>query len=909
MTNRIQELLDATNGGLDIILKYYPQAKSCVQNPNRKFKIRDEKTPSASIKQLENGRWILTDFGGDGIAKDAIKLAVEFTGNNLIATLDILCNEFIAPRNNNIATKTKKVANLKKAQIKKIRLLTENEIFTAHASLSDWNNEMLLPIFSQAILSLKNCNEIIATCKEYQFFPVESYQFEKNETVWEVSSSSDNPIYAWVIESPNQTHFQIYQPLGEKKYRFRWLNGRPKGYVFGLKQCECKWENLRSNETIAESDEGNQPINEDKLDRIILCSGGTDALNLAAIGYSVIWLNSETSKYEDSLHQNLLRMACNISIAYDIDETGIRKSHEMNSEYVEMCTLKLPFELLHHKDKNGNPCKDIRDFFNHYKIQDFKSIIAASKPYRFWNEKKTRNGVDYSFNMEYLLYFLERHGFCQVINNPGSFLARIENHIVTIQEPKAIRSFILDFLRRLHLPSILLDKFHRQVNIFNSVIDSLTIRELNFKSGGSDYQILHFQNASVKITKYEVKILKPNEINHFVLSTSVIPHEFSFYNRVFKADFNEGYKQLIELDPSSIVYQFVKDTCNVHWRVNEEGKDQNGIVLNRNELSDSEEFEILEHLFNRLYSIGYLLHNYKDRSNSSAVLIIENNIVDSNQSEGGSGKSLIADLIKCYASLVMIPSRNMQLFRNNHVRENITENTSVIVFDDCYKGFPFTELFSDITNSMLINPKGKKSFELSFENSPKIMLTSNYPLGDLDGSTQRRLLVNGISNYYHHHNKKLCLLKRTPFDRFGLRLFQDFSREEWAKTHNFIIDCIRLYLSAPSKLEAPGLNHELRNLMNRLHEEFKDWADMYFSADSGNLNRNILKTEALEAYNQLLPGFKIASAKFKKQLELWCRVKGFDLNPKSMANQDGRIIQRDVQSKKVSEFIYVSTHP
>ena len=39
------EILEATNGGLDIILGLYPQAKSCSEGKAKAFKLRNENTP------------------------------------------------------------------------------------------------------------------------------------------------------------------------------------------------------------------------------------------------------------------------------------------------------------------------------------------------------------------------------------------------------------------------------------------------------------------------------------------------------------------------------------------------------------------------------------------------------------------------------------------------------------------------------------------------------------------------------------------------------------------------------------------------------------------------------------------------------------------------------------------------
>ena len=47
----VQKIYDATRQGLDIILWIYPQAEDCVGEKGKKFKVRDEKTPSACLYQ------------------------------------------------------------------------------------------------------------------------------------------------------------------------------------------------------------------------------------------------------------------------------------------------------------------------------------------------------------------------------------------------------------------------------------------------------------------------------------------------------------------------------------------------------------------------------------------------------------------------------------------------------------------------------------------------------------------------------------------------------------------------------------------------------------------------------------------------------------------------------------------
>lgn len=62
-----EKILDLTNGGLDIITEFYPQA-----NTRNNFRIReDDQNPSASLyKRTSEDRYRLNDFGGNMKSQD-----------------------------------------------------------------------------------------------------------------------------------------------------------------------------------------------------------------------------------------------------------------------------------------------------------------------------------------------------------------------------------------------------------------------------------------------------------------------------------------------------------------------------------------------------------------------------------------------------------------------------------------------------------------------------------------------------------------------------------------------------------------------------------------------------------------------------------------------------------------------
>ena len=71
---KAEDIYKETNGGLDIILAYYPEA-----NERKSFKIRDEKTASTSLRQYK-GIYFVTDFGNESKGMNAIDVVMQEEG-------------------------------------------------------------------------------------------------------------------------------------------------------------------------------------------------------------------------------------------------------------------------------------------------------------------------------------------------------------------------------------------------------------------------------------------------------------------------------------------------------------------------------------------------------------------------------------------------------------------------------------------------------------------------------------------------------------------------------------------------------------------------------------------------------------------------------------------------------------
>jgi hypothetical protein len=135
-------------------------------------------------------------------------------------------------------------------------------------------------------------------------------------------------------------HTKLYQPSADKKFKFRYLGGKPKDFIFGEREIIS-----------------NMVRTEDyQRDTLIITGGEKDVLTLVSLGYDAITLNSETAGIpERFIKDGIYNAYEKVVILFDIDETGKRQANKLSRKHgLPVCTL--PDELF----TNGG--KDVSDY-------------------------------------------------------------------------------------------------------------------------------------------------------------------------------------------------------------------------------------------------------------------------------------------------------------------------------------------------------------------------------------------------------------------------------------------------------------------------------------------------------------------------------------------------------------------
>ncbi|NRA92448.1 MAG: hypothetical protein HRU26_07135 [Psychroserpens sp.] len=296
---------------------------------------------------------------------------------------------------------------------------------------------------------------------------------------------------------------------------------------------------------------------------------------------------------------------------------------------------------------------------------------------------------------------------------------------------------------------------------------------------------LFFQNSVVEVRKDEVKMRDYIDFPEYVWKEQIIDRDYNFGSD--ESDFK----------------QFVKDIS---------GPDQKG-------RHDKDYYN--EDRFNTFRTtIGYLLHSYKRLDKSPAVILYDENSSETMVS-GGTGKGLLYKAVDCFKDSVTIDGKSFDS-NKDFAWQMITNSTQFIMIDDIKKTFNFENIFSVVTNGITVNQKNKPAFFINPEDSPKIMLTSNYVVGGGGSSHERRRHEVELYNFYH--------AQKTPFDRFNKQMYADWDDHQWHGFNNFMIGCVQFYLNN-GLTNYNQVNIKSRRVTSSVGDALVDWAADYYSND------------------------------------------------------------------------------
>ncbi len=954
-----QDILDATNGGLEIIFFLYPQAMGSETNHNRKFKMRgDEKTASANLKQAQDGNWLVTDFGGDsqprnGIGCYMIEKNVEFK---------VALNELAAQYG--VAGADQETVVIRVEFSERPAETDDKELTWSWEVREAWTDNEIETIISKNVLKSmgwKGQDEVKAAAApkriaeaftDYNWHPLISYSLVKNRRVMTFTATDQYPIY--LIDEGS--HQKLYQPLHpDKAKRFLYIGTKPKDFVHGLKQLKKLYDERREKELslVEESKEssdrlmaipGESPATDDadksidkkaRIKHVILCSGGSDAINVALLGNYVIWLNSETAKLPQYLYDQISACVEKFYQLPDIDNTGKVAAHELAMQYLDIYTIELPEDLKRYRDRRGNPCKDVRDYFSHYKSKDFRQQLAVALPYRFWEKKASYEGRGenrvftgwrYEFKNTQANNFLMKNGFGRLkvgdSDTEWIYVKRTGNLVKEV-DSDLIQDFIHDFLEARNLDIDLRDAMINTSKLNSSTLARIKRVDINFDDFTPISQFYYFENKTVEVTKDGILHHKPGLVDRYIWERELIKHKIMPEAKPFTITKDELGNYDIEIhDHECLSLKFLIQVSRLHWRTEMETGDKwkamspteqdtykikHHVDIAGPNLNQAEIDEQKLHLINKIFTIGYNLHRYHDRAKPWATYIMDGKISEDGRSHGGSGKSILGDLMlgSMLKTRFFLNGRSRDTLDDKFKYDGITPYHRYYLVEDCHQHMRIDDFYVDISQDLNAPQKGKGALVIPFEKSGKFVFSSNYPPYDPGPSTERRTIYNVFSDLYHNHGEQDDYLEmRDPKTDLGASLVVGYDEKQMNLHYNTMLSCLSFYLGIDEKIKPAMENVNKRSLLSEMGDNFHSWAIAYFSEEGGNVDKYVIREYAFEEYKNATKDRGMTSNSWLKRLASFCRYYGYTFNPKVYLNAQKKIIKKaevkhfDNQSKQ-----------
>lgn len=918
------DIMNATDGGLVIIESYYPGATHALQTRHKKFKARgNEKTASASIRQKENGWYYVTDFGGDQKERNGIEVCMFEEGLSFKEACQELGTRFNikgAPQH----------SELSRPKISK-RERKDDEAPGSYVFLLKDFDENELSVIGPAVTDKH--------CKEFNLESLEGFDYVKEGEVIETRSTENYPIFSFHHEEWQK----IYQPNSmDKGFRFRYAGNKPRKFIHGLSLLKAAHrkhrERVEEETNYGESGEKKST----KLEAAFIVSGGSDGLNLRSMGehYYPLWFNSESEQLEAEDYKVIMEMVENLYYIADLDDTGKAQAIKLGLKFLDIRLLWLPEGLKKYRDKRGNPRKDFKDFVEVFykdkkKVKfgnQLKRLVENAIPMKFWEEYIQGNKKRYAFKNTRAYHFLQHMGFGRyhIQNSKEGFIwVHRHNGIVRIVTGTDVKGYVNNFLIERQMNEDLRDMVYNTPRLNETSLSNLPYIEIDFTDSDKRSQHMFFKNEVWKVSEMGVERIRYEDVDCVTWEDKIIERRVSLSKPLFeiKKDPHGDWDILVN-EKGCQFLNYLINTSRVHWRKDLEEsfgsneqlkaekyfKEHHFDIAGPN-LDDNEILEQKMHLINKIYTLGYMLHKYKNPARPWAPYAMDHKISDIAESHGGSGKSIFLKSLQfVLKNNHYINGRDRKKTSDDFIYHGVTEDTDYIIVDDCHAYMDYGFFFNAITGDLDVNNKNGLRYIVPFSKSPKVAFASNYPPNNLDPSLERRLLFVVFSDYYHYNKDGEYKQTRVVSDDFeGKSLFLDFDDAQWNLTYNLFAQALQFYLGCENKFDPPMDNVTKRNLLKEMGDQFHHWADTYFSikrenGEHKNLDADVPKNEAFEDFVKNTNMKKFTSNRFKKCLKAYAQYNDWIFNPKDLA-PDGRIMKKVNGETQEHFFIRTKIRP
>ena len=420
--------------------------------------------------------------------------------------------------------------------------------------------------------------------------------------------------------------------------------------------------------------------------------------------------------------------------------------------------------------------------------EDKKKIVSEVADYykryakvesEFWEIKTNNNGDKYAFIKDIKLFnTVESAGFGKIYKDKSNYIIKVENKIMDTATIPQIKDFLRAIVEGRRYSeankNLILEKlvFHTGGILSDSSMEYLKTYDSLVKRDSKDKANLYYRNCFVQVDKTRgAEVKEYSQLDGIIWKSQILQRDFKLLNSgEKKSDFE--------------------------------------IFLRNVMRGDLERFNAIKS------AIGYLVHDYKNPVECKAVVLNDEKISDN--PNGRTGKSIIGKAIQKMRKSARIDGKNFKFDR--FCFQMVELDTKVMDFNDVTKNFDFEKLFSIVTDELNVEKKNLPSFSLSFDESPKILISTNFTLKGEGASYRARMFELEFSDFYND--------KHTPLNDFGKTFFDEWDEQEWLLFDNFMIHCVQFYLQN-GLVETDKINLNKRKIINNTNPSFVSFMEAH----------------------------------------------------------------------------------
>ena len=426
----------------------------------------------------------------------------------------------------------------------------------------------------------------------------------------------------------------------------------------------------------------------------------------------------------------------------------------------------------------------IENIIEDTKIEDVKDESDENKIpafCEFWKWSGTSNKIDFLK----LKKFLQDNGFYRYELNEKNFIfIRVIDNSIQEVDVRHIKDFMLRCLESWDKTDIY-NMIAENTKLKKEYLNYLDPLKIIWNKDTKDICWLYFNNTAVKITSENIELVPYIELDGYIWKNQRIKRNFKPLSES-KSNQNDFAK-------------FVSNVCaSSEKRINSFRS-----------------------------AIGYLMNRHKSKSTAKAVIFNDEIIAD--EAMGGTGKGLTMQIIGTVRNVVLIPGADFDTGKD-FAWQRIGFDTDIVLIDDIEKNFKYKKLFTFITDGWPIRKLYQDEIFLPPEDSPKVVITTNYSLkGDTDSYERRKFELE----LHAHYSKKY-----QPIDDFGKEFITEWNAEEKNLCDNYLAYCAKYFLK--EGLVSPSyINLEYKKLIVNTSIDFASFAETYLKDNLRYVKKNI----------------------------------------------------------------------